>query len=77
MTERRGVLSVEFMKVFEQGARVIRQETGQRGTVRQQFIDGYVALTFDDGRLAELHASGLKKMDGEDRTEAPGATPGR
>ena len=61
------------MQRFEQGARVIREETGQRGTVRQQFMDGYVALTFDDGRPAELPAESLK----EDREEPSPSTSSR
>lgn len=47
-------------KVFERGDRVVRVETGQAGTVRRQFDDGYVTLNYDDGRPAELPASILE-----------------
>lgn len=50
------------MTFFEPGTRVIRPETGELGTVREQFIDGYVSLDFDDGRPAELVASSLKPL---------------
>ena len=53
------------MKTFEPGTRVIRTETGETGTVREQFIDGYVSLDFDDGRPAELVASSLKELGAE------------
>jgi hypothetical protein len=53
------------MKTFEQGARVIRTETGEKGTVREQFIDGYVSLDFDDGRPAELVATSLKELESD------------
>lgn len=50
------------MKTFKLGARVRRTETGERGTVRHQFVDGYVSLVFDDGRPAELAATSLKEI---------------
>jgi len=48
--------------LFQKGDRVIRIETGEIGTVRRQFVDGYVSLTFDNGRPAELDSSSLKKV---------------
>lgn len=51
------------MRVFDEGERVLRIETGERGTVRRQFIDGYVSLDFDDGRPAELDASSLERIE--------------
>ena len=45
---------------FESGARVVRTETGEKGTVREQFADGYVSMDFDDGRPAELAVSSLR-----------------
>ena len=53
------------MKPFEPGTRVLRTETGERGTVSEQFLDGYVSLSFDDGRPAELAASSLEEIKGE------------
>ncbi len=50
------------MKPFEPGTRVVRTETGEKGTVLEQFIDGYVSLDFDDGRPAELVASSLEEL---------------
>jgi hypothetical protein len=52
------------MKPFESGTRVRRTETGEIGTVSEQFIDGYVSLVFDDGRPAELLASSLEALSG-------------
>lgn len=45
------------------GTRVVRTETGEQGTVEGQFIDGYVSLSFDDGRPAELSASSLRPIE--------------
>lgn len=53
------------MRTFSKGARVRRLETGETGTVRAQFIDGYVSLTFDDGRPAELDSSSLEEIGPE------------
>lgn len=50
------------VKTFKRDERVLRKETGEKGVVRHQFMDGYVALTFDDGRLAELADSSLKRL---------------
>lgn len=50
------------MKPFEPGTRVVRIETGEQGIVSEQFIDGYVSLSFDDGRPAELAASSLEEV---------------
>ncbi|MBI5168200.1 MAG: hypothetical protein HZA61_01805 [Candidatus Eisenbacteria bacterium] len=50
------------MTQLKPGTRVVRLETGEQGTVEEQFIDGYVALTFDDGRPAELSASSLRPI---------------
>ena len=50
------------MKTFTKGTRVRRLETGETGTVRLQFIDGYVSLTFDDGSPAELDSSSLVEI---------------
>lgn len=49
---------------FESGTRVRRTETGEIGTVSEQFIDGYVSLVFDDGRPAELAASSPEEIVG-------------
>lgn len=57
------------MKAFTHGDRVIRIETGDVGTVRTQFIDGYVSLDFDDGRPAELAPSSLEKIEGADAAD--------
>lgn len=51
------------MAPLEPGTRVMRIETGETGTVEEQFIDGYVALSFDDGRPAELSASSLRPIE--------------
>lgn len=48
------------MRIFEQGARVVLTETGKVGTVRRQFIDGYVSLKLDDGSPVQIDASGLE-----------------
>lgn len=53
------------MTTFKRGTRVVRIETGEKGVVRQQFIDGYVSLTFDDGRPAELPSTSLRKIKEE------------
>lgn len=54
------------MQQFERGDRVVRTETGETGTVRRQFLDGYVSLNFDDGRPAQLDGSSLNRIqDGE------------
>ena len=50
------------MSPLEPGTRVVRTETGELGTVDEQFIDGYVSLSFDDGRPAELRASSLQQL---------------
>lgn len=49
------------MKRFAPGARVLRTETGQVGTVQHQFMDGTVSLTFDDGRPADLDVLSLQR----------------
>jgi len=53
------------MKIFRPGTKVIRIETGERGIVREQFIDGYVSLMMDDGPA---------ELDSESLVEAPQAT---
>ncbi len=58
---------VKRIVVFKRGDRVVRVETGQVGTVRRQFDDGYVTLDYDDGRLAELPDSTLKIQVGAPR----------
>lgn len=50
-------------RVFRRGDRVVWVETGEKGTVQSQFIDGYVSLWLDDGSPAELCASSLKKVE--------------
>ena len=48
------------MKTFKTGSKVTWTETGKKGTVRTQFVDGYVSLIFDDGHPGELPASSLE-----------------
>ena len=50
------------MKEFKKGDRVRRTETGQTGTVRTQFIDGYVSVDFDNGRPGQLEADDLEPV---------------
>ena len=47
---------------FEPGEHVRRTETGETGTVRRQFSDGYVSLSYDDGRPAQLDSSSLERV---------------
>lgn len=49
------------MKTFKVGNRVIWSETRKVGTVRHQFLDGYVSIIFDDGGPAQLPASSLAR----------------
>ena len=51
------------MTPLESGTRVERIETGEVGTVRAQFLDGYVSVRFDNGRSAQLERASLKEID--------------
>jgi len=51
------------MDHFEKGDRVKRIDTGDPGTVRRQFEDGYVSLDLDSGRPAQLDAASLTRID--------------
>lgn len=60
------------MRKLQQGDRVVRTETGQVGTVRVQFIDGYVSLDLDDGHSAELDRASLTELAPESPKDQPG-----
>ncbi|HEY2953834.1 MAG TPA: hypothetical protein VGK89_01150 [Candidatus Eisenbacteria bacterium] len=47
------------MQTFKPGTRVVHIETGLKGVVRKQFIDGYVSVDLEGDRPAELAASRL------------------
>ena len=60
---------------FKPGDRVIRTETGETGTVRLQFMDGYVSLDLDDGGSAELDSYSLQPIrNGESQSKGPAVT---
>jgi hypothetical protein len=57
------LLTEADMDRFEKGDRVKRIDTGDVGTVRRQFEDGYVSLDLDSGRPAQLDAASLTRID--------------
>ncbi|MDE2001585.1 MAG: hypothetical protein KGI60_03430 [Patescibacteria group bacterium] len=48
---------------FYKGDRVKRLETGQKGIVDKQFMDGEVSVVFDGGQPAVLQATSLEKIE--------------